>query len=278
MSRTQHSHLAASDVPAAWPSTSPHASRSDPPPPTPDAPDVVVQVVDVQADRRRGYHLAKRIIDVAIASVALLALLPLAVVIAVAIRLDSPGAVIYRQERMHARRLRTAHGWAWVAEPFTLLKFRTMTANADTSLHRDYITAYLQGDADHLASLRPGRQDGDSYRPAVDPRVTRVGRWLRRTSLDELPQLWNVVRGDMSLVGPRPPLPYETDLYQPHHLRRLGGPCGITGWAQVRGRTSIDFEETVRLDLEYMARSSVAFDLRVLLLTLPAVMSMRGAD
>ena len=236
------------------------------------------QVVDVQTIDRRGYWVAKRLLDVVVALALLVAVSPVALLIAVAIRLDSRGPVVYRQRRLHARRLRTDDGWVWVTESFTLLKFRTMVADADSAIHRDYMRAYLSGDLDALAALRPERHEGESFRPADDPRVTRVGRWLRRLSLDELPQLWNVVRGDMSLVGPRPPLGYEVELYQPHQLRRLAGPCGMTGWAQIRGRTTIDFDEMVRLDLEYMGRSSVRFDLKVLLLTIPAVLSMRGAD
>src|SRR5687767_1906076 len=110
-----------------------------------------------------------------------------------------------------------------------------------------------------------------------DPRITRVGAVLRRLSLDELPQLWNVVRGDMSLVGPRPPLPYELEMYQEHHFRRLDSRPGLTGLAQVRGRTAIGMETTVNLDLEYIANRSIWLDLKILLLTIPIVL-MQGAD
>lgn len=236
------------------------------------------RIVDLQPDLRLGYLRVKRVLDVVIAGVTIVLLSPVALLVALAIRLEGPGPVVFRQERLHARRLRTDQGWAWVTEPFTLLKFRTMAVDADPALHREYMRAYVAGDTDRLGALHPDRADGDSYRPSHDPRVTRVGRWLRRLSLDELPQLLNVLRGDMSLVGPRPPLAYESDDYEPHQLRRLASPCGMTGWAQVRGRTAIDFESLVRLDLEYLERRSVAFDLWILLLTIPTVLSMKGAD
>lgn len=236
------------------------------------------RIVDLQHDPRPAYLAWKRVVDVLLASVALALLAPVAVLVAAAIRLEGPGPVVFRQERLHARRLRTEQGWAWVTEPFTLFKFRTMVVDADTAPHREYMRAYVTGDVDRLVALRPDRGDGESFRPSHDPRVTRVGRWLRRSSLDEIPQLVNVLRGDMSLVGPRPPLAYESDDYLPHQLRRLAAPCGMTGWAQVRGRTAIDFEELVRLDLEYLDQRSLALDLWILVLTIPTVLSMRGAD
>jgi lipopolysaccharide/colanic/teichoic acid biosynthesis glycosyltransferase len=152
-----------------------------------------------------------------------------------------------------------------------------MRTDADVVLHRTYMTAYLTGDELQLSMLRPGRNDGDSYRPTADPRVTRVGAVLRQLSLDELPQLWNVVLGHMSLVGPRPPLAYEFEMYEERHRRRLSSFPGITGWAQVRGRCTIRFEETVRLDLEYINRRSIWFDVKILLLTVPVVFSRKGA-
>jgi lipopolysaccharide/colanic/teichoic acid biosynthesis glycosyltransferase len=201
---------------------------------------------------------------------------PLLVVIAVAIKLDSKGPVLFRQQRIRGRQVDGRP--EWVLEPFRLYKFRTMVADADPSLHQRYIEAYIARDNGTLAQLRPGRGNGDSFRPLRDPRVTRVGAWLRKLSLDELPQLWNVLRGDMSLVGPRPPLPYEVAMYGDHDLRRLTAPPGITGLAQVRGRCSIGFDDLIRHDLEYVGSQSIWLDLKVLALTLPVVLSRKGAD
>jgi lipopolysaccharide/colanic/teichoic acid biosynthesis glycosyltransferase len=227
---------------------------------------------------RASYHVAKRVIDLILASVALLLLAPVFLAIAIAIKLDNPGPVIFAQQRLGGRRVRRAGEHVWLVRPFTLYKFRSMEVNADVDLHRRYMTAYLTGDQSRLSELRPGRRPGDSYRPIRDARVTRVGAFLRKFSLDELPQLWNVVRGDMSLVGPRPPVPYEVELYEERHLGRLLSLPGVTGWAQVMGRAAIGFEDMARLDTEYNSRRSIGFDLRVLLLTIPMVLSRRGAD
>jgi lipopolysaccharide/colanic/teichoic acid biosynthesis glycosyltransferase len=224
-----------------------------------------------------GYHVAKRALDIVLAGVLLVLFAPVMLLIAVAIRLDGPGPALFAHERIRGRRVQRDGRWIWLHQPFTMYKFRTMRVDADPSIHRDYMAAYVAGDQERLNALRPGRKDGESFRPAADPRVTRVGAVLRRLSLDELPQLWNVVRGDMSLVGPRPPLPYELEMYQEHYLRRLDSRPGLTGLAQVRGRTTIGMETTVDLDLEYIANRSIWLDLKILLLTIPIVL-MQGAD
>ncbi len=242
-----------------------------------DLPSQLVVVTGRSAERR-GYAIAKRVLDLTIASVALLLVSPLLLVVAIVIRLDSPGPAIFRQVRIGGRRQRENGITAWRLRPFTILKFRTMEVDADPSLHREYMTAYLTADGERLASLRPDRAQGESFRPAGDPRVTRVGALLRKLSLDELPQLWNVLKGDMSLVGPRPPVPYEVELYDEPHLQRLASAPGITGWAQINGRCAISFEEMVRYDVEYVERRSLWFDLKVLLLTVPLVLSRKGAD
>jgi len=225
---------------------------------------------------RLRYLVAKRCLDIVGACVLLVLVSPLLAAVAIAIRLDSRGPALFGQQRIRGRRI--DGGTDWALETFRLYKFRTMVADADPSLHRHYIEAYIARDETALAALRPGRGNGESYRPLRDPRVTRVGAVLRKLSLDELPQLWNVLRGDMSLVGPRPPLPYEVALYGERELQRLTTPQGITGLAQVRGRCSIGFDDLVRYDLEYVASQSVWLDLRVLALTLPVVLSRRGAD
>ncbi len=234
----------------------------------------------VDHPRRDGnaYHAAKRAIDITVASLALLALSPLLLLVALAIKLNSRGPVIFAQQRLRGRRIRQGGAWVWVVEPFILYKFRTMIVDADPSPHREYMAAYLAGDEERLSALRPGRKAGESYRPAHDPRVTQMGSLLRKLSVDELPQLWNVLKGEMSLVGPRPPLPYEVEMYDDEHLRRLAGRPGITGWAQVKGRTGIGFQDVVRLDLDYIARRSAWLDLWILLITIPIVLSTKGAD
>jgi exopolysaccharide biosynthesis polyprenyl glycosylphosphotransferase len=208
-----------------------------------------------------GLYLAiKRLIDVAVAAALLILLSVVLLVCAVAIRLDSPGPIFFRQRRVGER-----------GRNFTMLKFRTMRVDADQATHREYATSFIRGQAS-----RQGATGAEVFKLARDHRVTRVGRWLRRSSLDELPQLWNVLRGEMTLVGPRPPIPYEVEQYQPTHKQRLAVTPGITGLWQVRGRSNTTFEEMVALDLEYIRRRSLLLDLRILLATIPAVLSTRG--
>jgi lipopolysaccharide/colanic/teichoic acid biosynthesis glycosyltransferase len=225
-----------------------------------------------------AYLVVKRIVDVTLAAIALIVLSPAFLLMIALIKLDDPGPAFYSQERIRGRRARRDGSWVWVAEPFTLFKFRTMVDGADPEFHRSYIEAYIAGDERRLGALRPGRRPGESHRPAHDPRVTRVGAVLRRLSIDELPQLWNVIRGDMSLVGPRPPMSYEVAKYDGHALGRFTARSGLTGWAQVNGRTGISYTEGIRLDLEYVRRHSVLFDVWILLVTVPAVLSRKGAD
>ncbi len=215
------------------------------------------------ADELAGRPLSratKRFCDIAIASFLLVCLAPILAVCALAIRLDSPGSILYRQQRVGKG-----------GKIFTLLKFRSMYAGVDSAPHRAFVAAFIQGRADRQAT-----GTGEVYKLVNDARITRVGRWLRRTSLDELPQLWNVLRGDMSLVGPRPPIPYELEHYQPAHLQRLGVTPGITGLWQVTGRNSTTFEEMVALDLDYIQRWSLALDWHILLKTIPVVFGRHG--
>jgi len=194
---------------------------------------------------------AKRFIDI-FAAVALLVLCaPIMAAVALAIRLESAGPIIYRQKRVGKD-----------AREFTFLKFRGMVADAESQLEQ-------------LRSLNEA--GGAMFKIRNDPRITRVGRVIRKLSLDELPQLWNVLRGDMSLVGPRPPLPAEVETYEAWQRGRLSVFPGMTGLWQVTGRNSLDFHTMVRLDLEYIERWSVWLDAQILLLTLPAVLSTNGA-
>jgi exopolysaccharide biosynthesis polyprenyl glycosylphosphotransferase len=199
----------------------------------------------------RAQAAAKRACDVVVSAVGLLVLLPLFAVVAAAIKATSPGPVIFRQERVGLR-----------GRPFTLLKFRTMCAGADLMLE----------------DLRDRNEaDGPLFKLRQDPRVTRVGAILRRYSIDELPQLWNVLRGEMSLVGPRPPLAGEVALYEEWQHDRLEVRPGITGLWQVSGRSELSFEDYVRLDLFYVENWSIAYDLFILSKTVPLLVSTRGA-
>jgi exopolysaccharide production protein ExoY len=152
-----------------------------------------------------------------------------------------------------------------------------MVADADPSLHRRYIEAYIAREHGTLAQLRPGRVDGDSFRPLCDPRVTRVGAWLRKLSLDELPQLWNVLVGDMSLVGPRPVVPEELDHYGDGAFLFLSLKPGMTGAWAVQGRSHVGYPDRVDIELAYIREWSLAADLAILLQTVPAVLERRGA-
>ena len=219
---------------------------------------------------RGAYWYAKRFVDVSCAAILFFTLLPVLIMIALAIRLESPGAAIYRQARMGSRRRRVAGTTVWEPTPFTFLKFRTMSRDADPALHEAHVESFVRG------RLR-GSHTKASFKLTGDPRVTRLGRILRRTSLDELPQLINVLRGDMSLVGPRPVPLYEAALYNERQLGRFAALPGITGLWQVRGRCDISFEEMIELDLADVRDQSLALDTKILFLTIPAVIGGRGA-
>jgi lipopolysaccharide/colanic/teichoic acid biosynthesis glycosyltransferase len=222
------------------------------------------------------YYVAKRVMDVSLVVLSLFFIAPLILVVAAAIKMDSRGPIIYRQTRVGARRVRNGNRVEWQIVPFTFYKFRSMSADADSKLHKAYVQAYMAGDT---AKMRRIRGDGDknTYKMIRDPRVTRVGRFLRKSSLDELPQLLNVLRGDMSLVGPRPPLEYEIEKYRSHQLGRLAAPGGITGLWQVSGRASTTFQEMIDLDLHYVGQQSILLDFKILLLTPKAAISQKGA-
>jgi lipopolysaccharide/colanic/teichoic acid biosynthesis glycosyltransferase len=207
----------------------------------------------------RARRAVRRGLDVAVAIVLLCALLPLIAVVVLAVRLDSPGPVLFRQRRI-------GRGMA----PFTVLKFRSMRAAADSAPHRAYVRGLISSEA------QPVPTEQGLYKLAGDDRVTRIGRLLRKTSIDELPQLWNVIRGEMSLVGPRPVVDYEVDAYPDWYLDRFGVRPGLTGLWQVSGRNERTYEEMVRLDIEYASRQSLRLDLVILLKTIWVVLRGRG--
>jgi lipopolysaccharide/colanic/teichoic acid biosynthesis glycosyltransferase len=219
-------------------------------------------IAPVRAVESRTTAVACRALDVVIALVALLVLaLPL-IVIALVIRLDSQGRALFRQERL-GRDLR----------PFVVNKFRTMHANTSHEEHRAFVQRLIAGHAE----CHRGAGDEALFKLASDTRVTRVGRFLRRSSLDELPQLLNVLRGDMSLVGPRPPLGYEVERYPERAFGRFAVKPGITGWWQVNGRSRVSFDEMISLDLEYVERQGFWFNVTILVRTLPVVLTRQGA-
>lgn len=195
--------------------------------------------------------------------------------LAIMIRLDSEGPAVFIQERVGSKRVFVNGRWVWQTVTFPIYKYRTMRVNAGSKLHREYITAYIAGDKAQMAKIRG--QQKNTYKMTADPRVTKIGKVLRKLSLDELPQLLNVLRGEMSLVGPRPPIPYEVELYKPKHLERLAATPGITGWWQVSGRAATSFQEMVELDVEYIQKSSVWMDLKIILMTIPAAITQKGA-
>ncbi|MHC4617461.1 MAG: sugar transferase [Planctomycetota bacterium] len=205
----------------------------------------------------------KRLFDTLAASLALALLSPFLLVIAALVKLGSPGPVLYKQQRIGE------HG-----QPFTMLKFRSMRVDADPDVHKAYVTRLIK---QNLSLAQTGNAAPSSLKMEHDPRITPFGRLIRKTSIDELPQLFNVLRGEMSLVGPRPHLPYEVDLYQEWHKRRLDALPGVTGWWQVRGRNVVSFDEMVRMDIYYVEHRSFWLDLKILLMTPRAVLSGKGA-
>ena len=194
----------------------------------------------------------KRALDVAVSTLILLLTAPVLLIAALAIRLTSPGSILFKQERIGLN-----------GRIFTLYKFRTMIEDAHER----------RGEVTHLNEM-----SGPVFKAKDDPRITAVGRWMRRFSLDEIPQLWNVLKGDMSLVGPRPPIPEEVASYHRWHRRRLSMKPGLTCLWQVSGRNQVDFDRWMQMDLQYIDNWSPSLDLKILLRTIPAVLSGRGAS
>ena len=206
-----------------------------------------------------AYVISKRVLDLVAGTVALVLLAPLMLLLAVVVRIDSHGPALFRQTRIGLN-----------GQPFTMIKFRTMEHDNDESQHREYYRSLVEGTAESRES------GGDKVFLLDDPRITRSGAWLRRMSLDELPNLFNVLGGSMSLVGPRPPIDYEVEMYDTRSKRKLAAKPGMTGLAQVSGRGTLTFEEIIDLDLEYIERRTLLFDVGLLLWTIPAVLRRRG--
>ena len=209
------------------------------------------QVKQAEKERWRPYNAVKRLLDLLLAAVGLVILSPLFLITAVAVRLDSKGPAFYSQERIGKK-----------GKPFKMYKFRSMCVDADQQLEK-------------LAALN--ERDGPAFKIANDPRVTRVGRVIRKTCIDELPQLLNILKGDMSLVGPRPPLPNEVATYTPYQMRRLDVTPGLTCYWQVRKGEDTTFEEWVEMDLQYIRDRSLKTDLKLLFATVRVVVLGKGS-
>ncbi len=201
-----------------------------------------------------------RALDLVLGATLLILLTPLMVLIAIAIRIDTSGPALFRQHRLGLD-----------TSPFTVNKFRTMKVGASHEVHRTYVLGLIAG------KQTPNTNGNPRFKLADDDRVTRIGHVLRRTSLDELPQLWNVIRGEMSLVGPRPPIPYEVEHYPRHWFGRFAVKPGLTGLWQVNGRCELTVAEMIELDLDYVRRRTMWLNLWILIRTVPAVLSLRGA-
>jgi exopolysaccharide biosynthesis polyprenyl glycosylphosphotransferase len=205
----------------------------------------------------------KRLIDIVGSITGIVLTVPLMLIISVIVKLTSSGPVLFRQERL-----------GFLGKPFTFNKFRSMKVDSDDFIHKDYVTKLINGEHD---SINKGTADQPLYKITDDPRITLFGKFLRKSSLDELPQLFNVLKGDMSLVGPRPPIAYECDVYKRWHCRRvLEVKPGITGLWQVSGRSTTTFDEMVRLDLAYVRNWSLWLDIKIILKTFWAVVSTKG--
>jgi lipopolysaccharide/colanic/teichoic acid biosynthesis glycosyltransferase len=218
------------------------------------------EIVSPAIAESRATTIACRVLDIVGATVLLVLLAPLFALIAIVIAVDSPGGLLFRQRRV-------GRG----TRPFVVNKFRTMRPEASQDTHKDYVLQLITGDT--------AATQGDErlFKLSADSRVTRVGRLLRKSSLDELPQLWNVVLGDMSLVGPRPTIQYEVEKYPPSWFARFAVRPGMTGLWQVSGRSKLTYEQMVQLDVEYALNRSLRLNLKILLRTIPAVLFARGA-
>lgn len=219
----------------------------------------------IPADTTRyygGQGRLKRALDILLAGLALLAVSPLFLLFALLIKRSSPGPVFFVQERLGRD-----------GRPFKFYKFRSMVHNSDDAIHRQFAAMFIAGDESGCAASNSGEK---VFKLKRDPRITPIGAFLRRTSLDELPQLINIVKGEMSLVGPRPPIAYEIENYQPWHMERLKAVPGLTGLWQVSGRSSVSFDDMVRLDIRYINEWSFRRDLAIIAKTVPVVLRGTG--
>jgi lipopolysaccharide/colanic/teichoic acid biosynthesis glycosyltransferase len=224
---------------------------------------------------REGYYFIKRVLDFSIAMVLLIFLFPIMLLVGVLIFVYSPGPIFFSQERVGALRQSYKAYKYWKRTSFRCYKFRTMKINADPAIHQAYVKALIENNQEQMDSLQG--EVTKTRKLVHDPRIIRPGRLLRKLSLDELPQFWNVLRGDMSIVGPRPAIPYEVDVYKPVHLHRLEAQPGITGLQQVSARCTTDFDQQVQYDIEYIKNQSLWLDLKIMVKTPLAIIFAKGA-
>jgi len=204
------------------------------------------------------YMRAKYVLDLVLLLITALLVVPVSVIIVILIRLDSEGSAIIHQKRVGIN-----------CFEFEMLKFRSMYEHNDETIHYRAIEKYIRIYALNCSTHAP-------YKLENDPRVTRIGRFIRKTSLDELPQFWNVLRGDMTMVGPRPPLPYEVELYNTRDWCRLSGKPGVTGPWQVYGRNRVTFQEMVEMDIAYLQQQSIWEDIKLIVRTVPVMLQGKG--
>lgn len=244
--------------------------------------------------KRNAYYATKRVMDIVLASVLLVLLLPLMILTGIAILVYSPGPIFFVQKRVGAKRRSHGNLMTWEPTTFHCLKFRTMRLNADSAIHQAYIRALIDNNPEQMqavqsAATRPrgalnqeqltASQNAPTLPKKLmdDARVIAPGKILRKLSLDELPQLWNVLCGDMSMIGPRPAIPYEVEMYKPWHKLRLQAQPGMSGLQQTTARCITDFDEQVKLDIEYIENQSIWLDLKIALKTPLAIISTKGA-
>lgn len=210
--------------------------------------------------RRPRYQYTKRLIDLALCLVALPLVLPVMLLCALAILIDSGRPIFFMQQRIGKG-----------GRPIRIYKFRTMIMNLDETNNRSFMKSYVRGE------LGQSRAANETFKPRIENQLIRVGRFLRRTSLDEIPQLINVIKGEMSIVGPRPNVAWEVEEYRSWHCERLEILPGITGLAQVRGRSSLTFDSLVRYDINYIENQSLLLDLKIMWWTFTSVIFSKGA-
>jgi exopolysaccharide biosynthesis polyprenyl glycosylphosphotransferase len=227
-------------------------------------PDLFLLDLDESTKRNSFQSASKRVVDIAGSLVGLLLFSPVMLLTAIAVRMTSPGPVIFKQSRFGKKGIH-----------FSFYKFRSMYSDVNDQIHREYVTDLIKGE---LEKINQGDKETPLYKMKSDPRVTPLGQIIRKTSIDELPQFLNVLKGEMSLVGPRPPIPYEVEKYKPWHLRRiLEVKPGITGLWQVDGRSTTSFDDMVRLDLRYVQNWSLWLDIKILLKTVKVFLHFKGA-
>jgi lipopolysaccharide/colanic/teichoic acid biosynthesis glycosyltransferase len=220
------------------------------------------------------YYAAKRVVDIVFGATVLILLSPLLAIVALLIAVDSPGPILFKQTRVGSRMYKFGTIFLWKRENFNCYKFRTMIHNSNPEIHKAYMKALISDDHKTMKELEG--EKASLHKLVNDNRITRVGKYLRKFSLDEIPQFINVIKGEMSVVGPRPAIPYEVDMYTSLYLRRLEAKPGITGLQQITARCTECFDHQVRLDLQYIENQSFGLDLKIMLKTPLAIFTQKG--